>query len=688
MSDNGRYYDCLFAGQVLTIRYRNSRLDNASIIFDRRWQGTTTSEGEIGGGPVSAIEGQLQKTVDADATGNSKNVAIWKSSSDRRGRSVSRGTSFDLTRAQSDEYEGGGRSVDCAGNTVKAEMDEGQKAYKGVSTTAAVAVVSGAQQLISSHGHGAKTILIYRPVKGKEIIFTRFKSDFPIFETVVDLTEDDDDEDIEEIPDVYVSFIVNIFPDGYTIDKSLKSHAAQQIASMYDPKLLRPYDRASQSLFTAIKCCRVPANFFEDIPCTYKNGKVACEVRDWRKDSSEQAGVCINGPPSIAATPSIRRISLRMSVDSIVRDIPQMSKRDFWAYSELLEAEAKILLALYPKLDLDSYPNFDRLCKKPTIVKLNLDFRAMRRKRLRKMSVPEKSNLGTDQPNVANPATQNVGTAFNALRASNTRSMSLPSANDGRRFFVSAFDGRTVNQDGQSSFPMAFLDGRRSRSNSLVFLGNQQQQQYDNAARTSANAPGASSSHGMRNLNSNNSGISSSSLVNMDNRNWSNPLADVVNQHQLIPLHNQNTSRTTAFSAPGASSTHDMISLNSNKDGISSIIPFDDGKMGNQDGRLSSVANLDNRNQSNPLVYVGYQQPKLDPHMPDHAQRTAFGVPGASSTHSMIDLTSNNDDLSSILFGLDGKSGNQDGQSSFMAIADNRNQSNPLAIVGNQQQQR
>ncbi|GJW19683.1 hypothetical protein Tco_0027119, partial [Tanacetum coccineum] len=53
---------------------------------------TTTSEGEIGGGPVSAIEGQLQETVDA----------------------------------------------------------------------AAVAVASGAQQLISSHGHGAKTILIYR----------------------------------------------------------------------------------------------------------------------------------------------------------------------------------------------------------------------------------------------------------------------------------------------------------------------------------------------------------------------------------------------------------------------------------------------------------------------------------------------------------------------------------------------
>ncbi|GJX21997.1 hypothetical protein Tco_0226442 [Tanacetum coccineum] len=115
--------------------------------------GTTTSEGEIGGGPVSAIEGQLQKTVDADVLGGA-GCRIFK-----QGDSVS-----DSTMLVEDGWldHCGGRSVDCAGNTVKAEMDEGQKAYKGVSTTAAVAVVSGAQQLISSHGHGAKTILIYR----------------------------------------------------------------------------------------------------------------------------------------------------------------------------------------------------------------------------------------------------------------------------------------------------------------------------------------------------------------------------------------------------------------------------------------------------------------------------------------------------------------------------------------------
>ena len=57
-------------------------------------------------------------------------------------------------------------------------------------------------------------------------------------------------------------------------------------------------------------------------------------MRDWRKDSSEPGVSSISGP-SIAATPSIRRISLKMSGDSIVRDIPEIIKRD-WAYGELL----------------------------------------------------------------------------------------------------------------------------------------------------------------------------------------------------------------------------------------------------------------------------------------------------------------------------------------------------------------
>ncbi|GKC14760.1 hypothetical protein Tco_1011542 [Tanacetum coccineum] len=692
-------------------------------------------------------------------------------------------------------------------------------------SAAAVAVVSGAQQLISSHGHGAKTILIYRidvwrkeDIKGRvklkvvtygagewvahfrllrlqdvrrttfqeeslstgyEIRFlhggmgiygvmrkvsfklskrgTRYRPkpkpnpsslgfvDDEVDDTtssVVDLTENDDDEDIEEIPDADVSFIVNIFPDGYTIDKSLKSNAAQQIASMYDPKLLSPYDRASQSLFTAIKCCRVPANFFEDIPCTYKNGKVACEVRDWRKDSAEPAGVSINGP-SIAAIPSIRRISLRMSVDSIVRDIPQMSKRDFWAYSELLEAEAKILLALYPKLDLDPYPNFDRLCKKPTTVKLNLDFRAMRRKRLRQISAPEKSNLRTD-PNVANPATQNVGppnsvnlatqnvrqiptmhqltqdvrqlprmdqltqntsipkfpwvshqpedqfgasgTAFNAPGASSTHALvNLISGNDGINSIMSAFEGGRGNQDSLPSSSMANSD-HRNRSNPLSFVGNQQQKiASHNALGASNSAPGASSTHAMQSASSNQD-RQSSFMANSNNRNWSDPLA-LIGNHQQMTLEILDNTPGTAFNTSRASNTRRR-----------SFVSAFDGRTANQDDQSSfPMAFLDGRrSRSNSLVFLGnQQQQQLASHMHYNPARTSVNASGASSSHGMMNLNSNNGGISSSsLVNMDNRNWSNplanvvNGQSSLMANADNRNQSNPLAIVGNQEQQR
>ncbi|PWA71490.1 Transcription factor Spt20 [Artemisia annua] len=617
------------------------------------------------------------------------------------------------------------------------------------------------------------------------------------------------------------------------------SDAAYQIASKYDPKLLHPYDRESQSLFAAIECCRVPANFFDDIPCKYKNGKVACEVRDWRTDSSEP-GVSVSGP-SIAATPSIRRISLMMSVDSIVRDIPQISKRD-WAYGELVEAEAKILLALHPNIDLHPYPNFDRLCKKPKTVKLHLDFRAMRRKRLRQMSVPEKSNLGTDdskpmidqpsvanmatqnvgqrpgmdqpdvanlatqnagqrpamdqinsvnlaaqnvgprlamdQPNVVNLATQNVGqrptinqtnsvnlgtqnvgqrptidqpnavnlatqnvgqcnttvprasssapgassteamqsssffyqdhqsssmansnnrnwseplalignhqqmtleildntpgTAFNALRASSTRSMSLPSANHGIRSHVSAFDSR-------------------SRSNSLVYLGNQQQQLANN---------GGISSIIPFDGNKGNQDGHSSSVANMDNRNWSNPLAEVFNQHQLIPCKSGNEDNNqsnplaivgnqqqqtaasnmqynasqTAANVPGASSAQGTVSLSLDNDGIQSIMDAFESKRGLQDGNCPPMANADT-NQSNPLAFAGYQQQQI---AASHMQ---------NQQHGMMSSGSDNDGLWSIMSAFDNKRGQQDGQSSSMANLNKRNHLNPLDFNGNQLQQ-
>ncbi|GKC97886.1 hypothetical protein Tco_1168161, partial [Tanacetum coccineum] len=75
-------------GGVNVVRFAYSVLEGCDLVYQLATGSTTTSEGEIGGGPVSAIEGQLQETVDAYAIGNSENVAIWKSTSDRRGRSM------------------------------------------------------------------------------------------------------------------------------------------------------------------------------------------------------------------------------------------------------------------------------------------------------------------------------------------------------------------------------------------------------------------------------------------------------------------------------------------------------------------------------------------------------------------------------------------------------------------------
>ncbi|KAI3802777.1 hypothetical protein L1987_30920 [Smallanthus sonchifolius] len=231
----------------------------------------------------------------------------------------------------------------------------------------------------------------------------------------VDFTERND----AESSDAEISFILNIFPDGYTLVNPSESND--------DPGVLRPYDRRSENLITwdfvflvlaltailylkAIECGYLPVNFLDEIHCKYINGTVLCEVRDYRKESSESA---VNGS-STAVFPSITRVSLKMSLDNVVKDI-HLFADSTWEYGDLLEAESQILLALQPKLFLDPTPNLDRLCREPTSIKLNLDIRGKRLKRLRQMT-PENSNSSvTDsrqvmsKPDLVNLVEKNVG---------------------------------------------------------------------------------------------------------------------------------------------------------------------------------------------------------------------------------------------------------------------------------------
>ncbi|KAL6972514.1 hypothetical protein U1Q18_006830 [Sarracenia purpurea var. burkii] len=193
----------------------------------------------------------------------------------------------------------------------------------------------------------------------------------------VNITGGDED---AAIPENEVSFTLNLFPDGYSIGKPSENETAHHASLQDIPKFLHPYDRTSETLFSAIESGRLPGDILDDIPCKYVDGTLLCEVRDYRKCTSE-AGLAVS---SSDASPLVHKVHLRMSLENVVKDIPLISDST-WTYGDLMEVESRILKALQPQLCLDPTPKLDRLCNNPVPTKLNLALCSLRRKRLRQM---------------------------------------------------------------------------------------------------------------------------------------------------------------------------------------------------------------------------------------------------------------------------------------------------------------
>ncbi|CAH8334593.1 unnamed protein product [Eruca vesicaria subsp. sativa] len=168
-------------------------------------------------------------------------------------------------------------------------------------------------------------------------------------------------------PEHDVSFVLSLYLNGYFVGKP--SETSSRDAS----KALLPYDRAAESLLSAIEAGRLPSDILEDIPCKFVDGAVICEVHDYRKRTQEQ--------PS----PVINKVRLKMSLENVVKDIPSMSDSS-WTYGDLMEVESRILKAIQPELCLDPVPRLDRLSKNPVTAKLDLSLSTMRRKRLMEMT--------------------------------------------------------------------------------------------------------------------------------------------------------------------------------------------------------------------------------------------------------------------------------------------------------------
>lgn len=243
-----------------------------------------------------------------------------------------------------------------------------------------------------------------------------------------------DGEDLAGVPrsstsdlsaDHEVSFTLNLYPDGYFIGKPSENEAAQHATVQDVMKLLHPYDRASETLLSAIEAGRLPGDLSEKIPCKYVDGTLLCEVRDFRRCTFEQ----LSTVPTMDKALLINKVLLKMSLENVVKDIPLISDNS-WTYGDLMEVESRILKALQPKLCLDPTPQLDRLCDNPFPAKLNLSLSSLRRKRQRQVPevtvtsnnkmhgkkvrtdrVPDSSNTGNQlTPHVhENLAAQNLG---------------------------------------------------------------------------------------------------------------------------------------------------------------------------------------------------------------------------------------------------------------------------------------
>ncbi|ONK75115.1 uncharacterized protein A4U43_C03F13520 [Asparagus officinalis] len=160
-----------------------------------------------------------------------------------------------------------------------------------------------------------------------------------------------------------VSFTLNLFEKGYTIRSPTEAENSQLLQ---DGKSLHPYDRASETMFSAIQMGCLPGDIFDDIPSKYIKGTLVCEVRDYRRCLPEQG---THG--STADGPIVNKVRLRMTLENVVKDIPLLSD-DSWTYSDLMEVEARVVKALQPQLNLDPTPNLDRLHADSCTNKLNL----------------------------------------------------------------------------------------------------------------------------------------------------------------------------------------------------------------------------------------------------------------------------------------------------------------------------
>eukprot|EP00850_Spirogloea_muscicola_P013422 SM000091S24580 [mRNA] locus=s91:112397:121180:- [translate_table: standard] len=155
--------------------------------------------------------------------------------------------------------------------------------------------------------------------------------------------------------DIPTSFAVNVFPDGFNLDRPTERGKSPPLAHRLPARTLYPHDRTSEGFLQAIDNGWLPAGMLDDIPCHYVDGCVVCEVRDFRHCfpsegvDARQLLAIEEGPPKV------HKVLLRPTTESIIKDVGSLAA-EHCSYEDTLELEASILKRVMPPLCLDPSP--------------------------------------------------------------------------------------------------------------------------------------------------------------------------------------------------------------------------------------------------------------------------------------------------------------------------------------------
>lgn len=161
---------------------------------------------------------------------------------------------------------------------------------------------------------------------------------------------------LDRLPDLPVSFAVNLLVSEFSLDTATEKDGKYPAYKIVSKLPAYPINRATEGFLSALDRGCIPGDMISELPCTYIDGCLIVELRDYRDcgGGSSQGGA--GTPKVIPRPPNVHKLLLRPDTESIVKETSRLGREGKLSYHEQLELEARSLRAMQPDLCLDPNP--------------------------------------------------------------------------------------------------------------------------------------------------------------------------------------------------------------------------------------------------------------------------------------------------------------------------------------------